>query len=275
VAQGEGKAEKLVCPYHGWTYALDGRLLRAPELGAVKGFARAEFGLIPMAVTEWGSLVFVSISNAPRSLTANLAPLLGRLEAMQLQDLVFTARRVYTLACNWKVFIDNYLDGGYHLAALHQGLAAQLDLATYRTELFEGCSIQSAKGARSPGEESVGSDFSERIGDDVVYAWIHPNLMINRYGNMMDVNWTLPLSSNRTRVVIDYYFFDAQRRDAELVERSIAASDVVQREDADICESVQRGLASRTFDRGRYSVKREGAALHFHRLLATDLRSDL
>jgi choline monooxygenase len=84
-----------------------------------------------------------------------------------------------------------------------------------------------------------------------------------------------PLWLDRTRVFIDYYFFDAERADTKLVERSIAASDVVQLEDVEICQSVQRGLGSRAFDRGRHSVKREKAALHFHQLLAPDLRSGI
>lgn len=276
VAQGEGTATRLVCPYHGWTYALDGRLLRAPELGSVKGFDRDAFGLVPMPLTSWDPLVFVSLSGATRSLAADLAALRERLDAMRYSDLVFTARRIYTLKCNWKVFVDNYLDGGYHVATLHKGLAAQLDLETYRTEVCARHSIQSGRGAHAQrAANAVGRDFSQRIGDEVLYAWIYPNLMINRYGDMMDINWTIPLAHDRTCVVMDYYFPEAQRSDADLVKKSIAASDVVQREDVEICESVQRGLSSRAFDRGRYSARLEHAALQFHRLLAEDLRSGM
>jgi choline monooxygenase len=171
------------------------------------------------------------------------------------------------------VYIDNYLDGGYHVAYLHRGLASQLDLASYGTELYERFSIQSGGGAAPRGaskRRSAGRDFAERIGDHVLYAWLYPNFMINRYGPMMDTNWVLPLGRDRTEVIFDYYFEEG--KDAAFIERSLEASDVVQREDTDICEAVQRGLESRSYDRGRYSAEREMGEHHFHRLLAEDLK---
>jgi choline monooxygenase len=181
------------------------------------------------------------------------------------------ARRTYRIACNWKVYVDNYLDGGYHVGYLHRGLAAQLDMDSYQTEVFERYSIQSGAGAG--GDGGSGSDFSERIGDRVLYAWLYPNLMINRYGPMMDTNWVIPHGHDETEVIFDYYFTKETAGDAEFVEKSLAASDIVQQEDVDICESVQKGLGSSSYDRGRYSAKREQGELHFHRLLAGDFRN--
>ena len=273
VAAGTGCAETLVCPYHGWTYALDGRLVRAPELGAVKDFNREKFGLVPMHVAEWCGFVFISMAEKPRALAADLAELETRLRAMDLANMQYVARRKYTLACNWKVYVDNYLDGGYHVSYLHKGLAGQLDLDSYRTELFERYSIQSGAGAAGKKEGAPGSDFAERIGDRVLYAWIHPNLMINRYGPMMDANWVIPRGHNHTEVVFDYYFTPETGADEDFVQRSLAASDVVQVEDVEICESVQKGLGSSSYDQGRYSAKLEKGEHHFHRLLAEDFRS--
>ncbi len=272
VAVGAGCAESLVCPYHGWTYGLDGRLQRAPELGAVKDFDREKFGLVPMHVAEWSGFVFISMATSPRPLDADLGELEKRLRDMNVASLQFVARRKYTIACNWKVYVDNYLDGGYHVSYLHRGLAGQLDLDSYKTEIFERYSIQSGAGAGSSGDKKGGSDFAERIGDRVLYAWIYPNLMINRYGPMMDTNWVIPRGHDETEVIFDYYFSPETARDAEFVEKSLAASDVVQQEDVDICESVQRGLGSSSYEKGRYSVKREHGEHHFHRLLATDFR---
>jgi len=269
-----GCADALVCPYHGWTYGLDGRLLRAPELGAVRGFDRTQFGLVPMHVAEWGGLAFVALSEFSHRLEDELAELARRLSDMDPQPLRFVARRRYVLQCNWKVYVDNYLDGGYHVAHLHRGLAQQLDLDSYRTEIFARYSIQSGGGAGGAvdGQTAPTSDFAARIGDRVLYAWIYPNLMINRYGPMMDTNWVLPRSHNETEVVFDYYFTPAAA-DAEFVAKSLAASDVVQREDTGICESVQQGLRSTAYDRGRYSARREHGEFHFHRLLAQDFRA--
>jgi len=272
VASGEGCTQALVCPYHGWTYALDGHLLKAPELGAVKDFDRARFGLVPMHVAEWCGLVFVSMSDKPRELAPDLTELARRLQEMQIDKLQFVARRKYTLNCNWKVYVDNYLDGGYHVSYLHKGLAGQLDLDSYKTEIFDRYSIQSGAGAGGD-NASGGADFAERIGDRVLYAWLYPNLMINRYGPMMDTNWVVPRGHDQTEVIFDYYFMPELARDASFVEKSLAASDVVQIEDVDICESVQKGLGSSSYDQGRYSVKREGGEYHFHRLLAEDFRA--
>lgn len=269
VMSGTGCTESLVCPYHGWTYGLDGRLLKAPELGAVKDFDRATFGLVPMAVEPWCDLIFISMAKSPTALAPQLGELEHRLRSMQIDRLEFVARRAYRLACNWKVYVDNYLDGGYHVGYLHQGLAAQLDMDSYQTELFERYSIQSGAGSGTS-RDGHGSDFAERIGERVLYAWLYPNLMINRYGPMMDTNWVIPYGHDETEVIFDYYFTPETARDTEFVERSLAASDVVQKEDVDICESVQKGLASSSYDRGRYSVKREQGELHFHRLLARD-----
>jgi choline monooxygenase len=273
VMSGAGCTESLVCPYHGWTYGLDGRLLRAPELGAVQDFDRASFGLMPMAVESWCDLLFISMAKSPSPLAPQLTELARRLQSMNIGRLQFVARRTYRIACNWKVYVDNYLDGGYHVAYLHRGLAAQLDMDSYQTEVFDRYSIQSGAGAGGAG--SSGSDFSERIGDRVLYAWLYPNLMINRYGPMMDTNWVIPHGHDETEVIFDYYFTPETARDGDFVEKSLAASDIVQKEDVDICESVQKGLGSSSYDRGRYSVKREQGELHFHRLLAQDFRAAL
>jgi choline monooxygenase len=273
VMSGAGCTRSLVCPYHGWTYGLDGRLLRAPELGAVKDFDRESFGLVPMAVEAWCNLLFISMAGSPAPLSPQLTELASRLRDMQIDTLQFVARRKYRLACNWKVYVDNYLDGGYHVGYLHRGLAAQLDMDSYRVEVFDRYSIQSGAGAGNVGESST--DFSDRIGDRVLYAWLYPNLMINRYGPMMDTNWVIPHGHDETEVIFDYYFTPETARDAQFVEKSLAASDVVQKEDVDICESVQKGLASASYDRGRYSVKHEQGELHFHRLLARDFRGAL
>jgi choline monooxygenase len=247
--------------------------LRAPELGAVKDFDRDKFGLVPMHVDEWCGLVFVSMAPTPRPLTADLTEVGTRLQAMHIDDLRFVARRKYTLQCNWKVYVDNYLDGGYHVSYLHKGLAGQLDLDSYRTEIFERYSIQSGAGAAEKKDGTPDSDFSERIGDKVLYAWIYPNLMINRYGPMMDTNWVIPRGHDETEVIFDYYFTPKTAGDDDFVAKSLASSDVVQAEDIDICESVQKGLGSSSYDQGRYSVKREMGEHHFHRLLAADFQS--
>lgn len=273
VAEGEGKIRRFVCPYHGWTYGLDGHLINAPETKGLDDFDPKAYGLVPIAVDTWGPLVFIALTDRARPLHEDLAPLKTELDDMAFETLTFVERRSYKLDCNWKVYVDNYLDGGYHVAYLHRGLASQLNLQSYRTEVFERFSIQTtdarAGGAR---QKKAGIDFAERIGDRALYAWIYPNLMINRYGPIMDTNLVIPLGHNRTEVIFDFYFKETEGADAqEFIRKSIAASDVVQVEDMDICDAVQLGLESRSYDKGRYAPGREMGEYHFHRLLAGDV----
>lgn len=274
VASGEGCLEKFECPYHGWSYGLDGRLLSAPGLGGVKDFDKESFGLVPIQVEEWGPLVFLCRSDKPRSLSQDLAPLKEILDETNFETLTFVERREYILNCNWKVFVDNYLDGGYHVPYLHKGLASQLDLTTYETKIFDRFSIQSSAGtggATGSDSASPGQDFAERLGKEAVYAWMYPNLMVNRYGSIMDTNWVIPITHDRTLVIIDFYFQNVDGPEArDFIEKSLAASEVVQQEDIRISESVQRGLGSSSYDRGRYSALKEMGEHHFHRLLAQD-----
>ena len=147
----------------------------------------------------------------------------------------------------------------------------QLDLESYGTELHERMSLQLCR-AGAGGQGGPGQDFAERVGPGAVYAFVYPNLMLNRYGPILDTNWVVPLGPSRTLTVFDY-FFEEESADEEFVTRSLAASDRVQQEDIRICESVQRGLASSAYDRGRYAPGVEGAAHRFHCLLSEQLRS--
>jgi choline monooxygenase len=272
VCSGDGNLAELVCPYHGWTYRLDGRLTRAPRLGQNDVFDRELFSLKPAAVQAWGPLVFIHLGDEPESLVHQLAPLAPRLAASKTDALAFVARRAYELRCNWKVYVDNYLDGGYHVSVLHKALAGQLDLDTYVTELFERLSFQSCRAPEEAPAAAAG-DFAERIGDEALYAFVYPNLMLNRYGPILDTNLVVPMGHDRTRVIFDFYFRDTEGATAsDFIERSMDASHRVQEEDVSICESVQKGLGSPAYDRGIYAPGIETAAHHFHRLLAADLR---
>lgn len=253
-----GPVRELTCPYHGWTYGLDGSLKAAPRMEGSQDFDRARFGLAPISVEAWGPFAWIHFDPNPEPLKRQLAGLEERLQATGIERLQFHSRRAYELECNWKVYVDNYLDGGYHVPVLHRGLAAQLNLGSYRTETFDRFSIQSCRGK------------NERIGDGALYAWIYPGFMINRYGPAMDTNWVIPLSPTRTLTVFDFYFEDPGA--AEFIAKSLESSEKVQAEDVAISESVQKGLASGAYETGRYAPALEQGELHFHRLLARELR---
>lgn len=259
VACGEGKAERFVCPYHGWQYGLDGRLISAPELGAVCEFDRHTQGLSRVEIEQVGPLFFASAAPRGELPSVRWAPLWERLESTNWRSLKLARVVRYSLACNWKVFVDNYLDGGYHVAAVHPGLAGQLELDSYKTEVFDDYSVQSCGGV------------SGRIGGEAIYAFLYPNFMINRYGDAMDVNLVLPRGADRCEVVFAFFFAPEVMADPERMAAAIASSDEVQREDVWICESVQRGLSSGGYIPGRYSVLRQKGERAFHVRLAREL----
>ena len=265
-----GTVPHLRCPYHGWTYGLDGALKGAPEFAGVCNFDRAANGLVPVRVANWGQFVFVTLNENAPSLVNFLGDLPDKTEPLSLGGLHFFERKSYTLACNWKVYVDNYLDGGYHVPHLHKGLNSVLDYKEYTIENSEHYSLQSSPMVVS-GEDAAVS--STRTGDRAYYYWIYPNFMVNIYEGVMDTNLVLPLSPDRCLVQFDFYFADVSEARKQYNSESIAVSERVQDEDVAICESVQRGLGSRAYNAGRLSVRREGGEHLFHRLLAKDLKT--
>jgi choline monooxygenase len=264
-----GTTTKLRCRYHGWTYDLTGRLRGAPEFDGVADFHRDDFGLMPMIADNWGPTVWVHPESAALRLADFLHPLPER-ASDGIGNLKWQARRSYDLACNWKVYVDNFLDGGYHVNTVHPGLAGVLDYGHYRTELFANTSVQIGP-LKPAAEEAI--EGVVRLGDNAYYWWVFPNFMVNLYAGVMDTNLVLPLGPERCRVAFDFYFADGTP--TEFIEQSIAVAEQVQQEDVGICEDVQRGLRSRSFSTGRFSVRRENGGYHFHQLLARTLRTGL
>jgi choline monooxygenase len=263
-----GTATKLRCRYHGWTYDLTGRLRGAPEFDGVADFRREDFGLMPLIVDTWGPTVWVHPESPALRLGDFLDPLPERTDRLGIAGLRWHARRSYDLACNWKVYVDNYLDGGYHVNTVHPGLAGVLDYGHYRTDVFANTSVQI-----SPLKPADAVEGVVRLGDTAYYWWVFPNFMVNLYAGVMDTNLVLPLGPERCRVIFDFYF--AKDTSADFVAKSVEVAEQVQQEDVGICEDVQRGLRSRSFSTGRFSVRRENGGYHFHQLLARSLRAGL
>jgi choline monooxygenase len=263
VTEPEGAAAHLRCPYHGWTYGLDGQLKGTPDFTGVCDFDRGANGLVPLEVATWETWIFVRVEPGGPPLHEWVgAGMAARTRGLGVERLHWVERRRYTLDCNWKVFVDNYLDGGYHVPHLHKGLDSQLDYAAYTIETFERSCLQS-------------SPIVTDAGDRAFYAWIHPNLMINAYADRMDTNLVIPQGVDRTEVVFDFYFADASAAARERNAASIVVSEQIQDEDVAICASVQRGLRSRAYTAGRLSVRREAGEHLFHVRLHDDLRRGL
>jgi choline monooxygenase len=178
-------------------------------------------------------------------------------------------RRDYVINCNWKVYVDNYLES-YHIPIAHPGLMREIDYAHYRTDTFRYYSQQFAPIRAMKTEDSGERFYAPGTGlQQALYFWIFPNLMLNIYPDNISTNIIVPLSAEKTLTIFEWFFHDAdQPKTRERIERAITFSDEVQQEDITLCENVQRGLRSCTYDRGRYSVKRENGVHHFHMLLS-------
>ena len=276
MTEPEGRAPQMRCPYHGWTYSLEGELKGTPDFTEVCNFDRTANGLLPVEIAKWEECVFAKIGRPAPPLTEPRhqidsvveKDLTNRFQNLRLADLHWLERRRYMLNCNWKVFIDNYLDGGYHVPHLHQGLDRVLDYSNYLIEVGERFCLQSSPMV-SRGDDEISAS---RKGERALYYWLYPNFMINCYEGVMDTNLVRPLAIDRTEVIFDFYFADVSEGARERNLASIEVGDRIQQEDLDICESVQRGLNSRAYDAGRLSVRREAGEHLFHRLLYADLK---
>ena len=267
VAAGAGCRSAFQCGYHGWTYALDGRLLGAPEFEGVACFDKSEMGLVPLRVETWEQFVFVNLdANAPplADFLGNIPELAGR---WRVGEMASVERRDYVIECDWKVYVDNYLEG-YHLPIVHPSLMRELDYARYRTHTSRYHSLQDAPIRKASGREAEGRRYRESDGEgEALYFWVFPNLMLNIYPDNLSTNLILPLRDGRTLTVFEWFFHDPESEQVkDAIRRTIAFSDEIQQEDIRICEAVQRGLRSSFYDRGRYSVRRENGVHHFHSL---------
>ena len=182
----------------------------------------------------------------------------------RMDRLRFSARRDYVIACNWKVYIDNYLEG-YHLPSAHPSLFRELDYAQYRVDTYRYYSSQFAP-IRAKSGEPRRYQF-EDAKSSALYYWIFPNFMLNVYPDNLSSNIILPLAPDRTLTIFEWFSYEG-----EVAQATIDFSDEIQQEDIKICESVQKGLRSRSYSQGRFSVKRENGVHHFHGLLNEFLR---
>jgi len=268
IASGSGCKSVLRCGYHGWTYTLDGRLIGTPDVEGVEFFDRSTMGMVPLRLETWEQFIFVNFDRDALPLAEYLGDIPEQACGFRFDGLQFAERRDYVLNCNWKVYVDNYLEG-YHIPIAHPGLMREIDYSQYRTDTFRYHSQQFAP-IRAMKAEDVGERAYAPGGgpQEALYFWIFPNLMLNIYPDNVSTNLIMPLSQDKTLTIFEWFFHDAaSAKVQERMKKAIAFSDEVQQEDIGLCESVQRGLQSALYDRGRYSVKRENGVHHFHMLL--------
>ncbi len=271
VAHGRGNRKSLQCKYHGWTYDLNGRLLRAPEFEGVKDWDAQAVCLQPVLVEAWGPWIFVNLDPSAASMASTYGKIAGEIAAagFNLSQMRLVERRDYVIDCNWKVYVDNYLEG-YHLPIAHPGLFREVDYDQYRVDTYRFYSKQHAP-IRDVAAGETRDRRYVRSGDaeeDALYYWIFPNVMLNVYLDNTSINIIIPLGHDKTLTRFEWYFEAPGTGEGwESMQQIIAFSDEIQQEDIELCEWVQRGLRSKAYETGRFSVLRENGVHHFQSLV--------
>ncbi len=259
-----GHAKTLVCKYHGWNYHLNGQLKSAPEMQTTPGFDVSQYRLPEVKTDSWQGLIFVALNSDVPPLMDLLTGIEETIKPIDISNMKFYRRDEFVLDCNWKVYVENYLEG-YHLPHVHPGLNKLLDYKSYQIELSQWHSYQF-----SPLEQG-GGFYGE---GKAHYYFIYPNTMLNILPNRLQTNQILPMKNNQSKVIFDYYYPD-QAGIQSLIEQDQSFSDEVQDEDIMICEAVQKGLNSGSYHKGRLCMKREFALLHFQQLLRASYRNKI
>ena len=254
VARCDGQgARALVCHYHGWTYGLDGKLKRAPEMEESDSFNPDEIALPEERAADWQGLVFATAGRSPE-FGEWIHGIDERLGDRGLGKYRPHRRQAYDINCNWKVYIDNFLEG-YHLPRVHPELNRLLDYRSYRTELADWHSLQ-----WSP-LESEGNPYGR---GDALYFYLWPNTMLNALPGRLQTNRVIPLAVDRSRVVFEYFY--PEDTDPGTLAEDERLSDQIQREDIEICEAVHRGMASGSWETGPLNPGHETGVAHFQAL---------
>jgi choline monooxygenase len=266
-AEGCGSRKLFRCGYHGWTYGLDGALISTTEIDGVDEFRPQDFALVPVRTEQWFNLVFANLDSGAPPLVESLGELPKQAAKFPFEHMKLFERRTYDMKCNWKTYIDNYLEG-YHLPSVHPGLNRELDFNAYVVEPYAQHVRQFSpiRGAQ-PGDGTPRRYQEAREDLTTDYFWIFPNWMLNCYPDNVSLNIVVPLEPERTLAIFEWYLPEKDHS-SHAAKASVEFSDQIQIEDVAICEAVQKNLRSRSYSRGRFSAKQEKGVHAFHRMYA-------
>jgi phenylpropionate dioxygenase-like ring-hydroxylating dioxygenase large terminal subunit len=243
VVEEPGKRKTLQCPYHAWTYDLDGSLRAAPRSDR-EGLDLSDASLVPVRLEGWGPFRFVNLDDDAAPLAALLADIPARIAAagLDVDELVFHHRADWEVAANWKIVCENFLEC-YHCAVVHPGFSSAVDVSPDAYELETGDWQWSQFGQlRSRGEAEL------PVGQ---FHFLWPNTGINVFPGRpnLSIGPILPLATDRSRRILDYFF--AADATEEWIAEFLEFDDEVGREDSRLVELVQRGAGSGAIPDGR------------------------
>jgi len=253
------------CRYHGRQFRLDGKFLSMPEFKEVKNFPTEADNLKQLPVFSWGSWLFTSLDSGAES-SPYFGDMQRRLSWLPVDQFRYREdlSAEYTVNAHWALYCENYLEG-FHIPFVHVGLNAVIDFGNYTTEIFDASNLQ--LGLAKSGDEifdlpASSPDYGKKVA--AYYFFVFPNMMFNFYPWGLSINIVRPQSPEKTRVSFYTYVW----KEESFNKGAGAGLDTVEMEDEEVVEAVQKGIRSRFYHQGRYSVTREKGIHHFHRMIA-------
>jgi choline monooxygenase len=263
------KLNQLKCRYHGRLFSLDGKFISMPEFKEVENFPTEEDNLHHLQIKQWGQLLFTCLNDV-KTFNDSFGEMMQRMSWFPVNELQFKAElsKDYYVNANWALYCENYLEG-FHIPFVHAGLNQVLDFGEYTTEIFKLSNLQLGIGKKGDvcfELPQTSPDYGKEIA--AYYFWIFPNMMFNFYPWGLSINIVEPLEVRKCRVRFLTYVSDGTK----LEQGAGSGLNIVELEDEEVVENVQRGIRSRFYKHGRYSVTREQGTHHFHSLIARHMQ---
>jgi Rieske 2Fe-2S family protein len=266
-----GHASAIQCPYHAWTYGLDGRLLGVPHMDDVRGFDKADYSLSAVNLALWEGFIFVNLVNSPAPLEEWFAPLAGKFSHWNLPKLRSAKRIEYDVRANWKLIFENYSEC-YHCPGVHPALSKLTPYDSAENDLaagpFLGGFMPITKGksltmsgnacalpvgdppSLSYGAAGIKAEDAHRV----FYYSVFPNMLLSMHPDYVMVHQLWPQSPQRTLILCDWFFHpEAFDRPDFRPDDAIEFWDMTNKQDWHVCELSQQGIASRAYQPGPYS----------------------
>ena len=263
----KGHVRAIQCPYHAWTYGLDGRLIGAPHMDEVPGFDRQDYSLRSPAVGVWEGFVFVNLSRSEKPLENWFQPLAEKFSHWNLPSLRARKRIEYDVHANWKLMFENYSEC-YHCPGVHPALSKVSPYDSAENDLTDGpflggfMRINRGKSLTVSGNAcAIPVSFDreqdqEKTEDRVYYYSIFPNMLLSMHPDYVMVHQLWPIAANRTSIVCDWFFHpDAERQPDFQPNEAVEFWDITNKQDWHVCELSQQGIASRAYEPGPYSAR--------------------
>jgi glycine betaine catabolism A len=258
-------SETIQCPYHAWTYGIDGRLIGAPHMQEAEGFDKQNYPLHSAAVAEWEGFIFANIADDPIPFAEAFAPMIGRLSRYAIAGLKVGHSVSYDVKANWKLVFQNYSEC-LHCPMIHPELSTVLPYQSGANDLVAGPFLGGYMEIMAPNESATlsgracGRVVNDALGDAdrkrAFYYTLMPNLLLSIHPDYVNYYLITPLAADRTLVESEWMFHPENEGDPSFNPGdAVAFWDVTNRQDWDIVERSQAGISSRKYEPGPYSPR--------------------